>query len=314
MKLVLTTVVRDAADVLDAHLAFHLNAGVDFVIAADPGSADGTTETLESYARAGHLRRISAQGGDVAHASPTEMARLAVAEYGAAWVIPSNADEFWWPRGESLRDVLAVIPPRYRVVQALMRTFAGRRQEGHLFTDDMTVRTSLLGPEGSAGEPVEHMLRPVYRAEPNMVVDPEDWTLGGRRVPLRAWYPIEVFRFADRALDPVDDSRRDDLIADGTLVVDTRLRDVLRNLRDTAGDAGVSSFALPLAGTGHVTFPVPNIADDASYAVECAAVGEVDLVRLDAQIRELELRIALLEARFWPRVQRTVRRLGRRRR
>ena len=42
-----------------------------------------------------------------------------------------------------------------------------------------------------------------------------------------------------------------------------------------------------------MTFPVPSIVDDASYAVECAAVGEVDLVRLDAQIRELELRIAV---------------------
>ena len=47
-----------------------------------------------------------------------------------------------------------------------------------------------------------------------------------------------------------------------------------------------------------VDFPVPTIVDDASYAVECAAVGEVDLVRLDEQIRELELRIAELEAEF----------------
>ena len=39
------------------------------------------------------------------------------------------------------------------------------------------------------------LLRPVYRASPNMLIDPTDWTLGGRRVPLRAWYPIEVFRF-----------------------------------------------------------------------------------------------------------------------
>jgi hypothetical protein len=313
VKLVLTIVARDAADLLDAHLAFHLNAGVDFVIAVDPGSADGTTVILESYARAGHLRRIPAQEAGHEHVWPTEMARLAVVEYGADWVIPSNADEFWWPRGESLKDVLAVIPPRYAVVQALVRTFARRRHEGQFFADEMTVRTSLLGPEGSAGEP-QRMLRPVHRAEPNMVVDPESWTLAGRRVPLRAWYPIEVFHFAGRFSDPVDDSQLGDLIADGTLVVDTRLRDVLHNLRDAAGDAGVSSFALPVAGTSHITLPVPNIADDASYAVECAAVGEVDLVRLDAQIRELELRIATLEARFWPRVQRTVRRLGRRRR
>ena len=78
----------------------------------------------------------------------------------------------------------------------------------------------------------------------------------------------------------LDRARIDSGLADGSLVVDMRLRDALA--------ARVSSF------------PVPSIVDDSSYAVECAAVGEVDLVRLDRQIRDLELRIAELEARFWP--------------
>ena len=49
----MTLVVRDEADILDAQIAYHLNAGVDFVIAIDHRSVDGTTEILESYARAG---------------------------------------------------------------------------------------------------------------------------------------------------------------------------------------------------------------------------------------------------------------------
>lgn len=302
----MTIAVGDAADLLDAHLAFHLNSGVDFVVAADRGSQHGTTEILEAYARDGYVRRITAEGAGLA-VGHSDMARLAVAEHGADWVIPGSADEFWWPRGESLTDVLAVIPPRYSVVQALVRTFAGQRREGGFFAEDITARTSWLGSGGPAGEPLQRMLRPLYRAEPNMVIDEEDWTLGGHRVPLRAWYPIEVFRF--RASDTGDDARVEEFLADGTLVVDTRLRDVFRSLRDETG-----SFARPVAGASQVPLPVPSIVDDASYAVECAAVGEVDLVRLDQEIRELELRIAALEARFWPRVRRALRRLARRHR
>ncbi len=55
-------------------------------------------------------------------------------------------------------------------------------------------------------------------------------------------------------------------------------------------------------GVARIAFPVPNIVDDASYAIECAAVGEVDLVGLDRQIRDARARIAELEAAFWPRV------------
>jgi hypothetical protein len=183
-----------------------------------------------------------------------------------------------------------VIPPRYGVVQALIRTFVPRGSGAP--TETWTVRTSLLGPEGSGGAPVEDLLRPVYRASPRIQLDPHDWTLGGRRVPLRAWYPIEVFTFPIGQPQP-DDALVDAGLADGSLVVDTRLRDAVR--------AG--------SGTG---FAVPSIVDDASYAVECAAVGEVDLVKLDRQIRALEQRIAELEARFWPTVRRSLKRLARR--
>jgi hypothetical protein len=64
MKLVLTVLARDEADVIDAQIGFHLNAGVDFVIATDNNSRDGTTEILEAYERDGalHLIREPAEG------------------------------------------------------------------------------------------------------------------------------------------------------------------------------------------------------------------------------------------------------------
>ncbi len=301
----MTIVVADRVETLDANIAFHLNAGVDFVLVGSLGSQVEADAILEPYAREGHLRSIAARGRG--ENLLTNLARVAVAEHAADWVIPSNPTEFWWPRGESLKDVLAVIPQRYSVVQALVRSFTGRRGEA-FFADELTLRTSLLSVAAARDESPQSMLRPIYRAEQNLVIDPEDWTLGGRRVPLRAWYPIEVFSFS-APMSGTNEAGLDERVASGELVVDTRLEDALRGLRNESS----GRFVLPAAGERGIAFPVPTIVDDASYAVECAAVGEVDLVRLDRHIRELELRIAALEAPFWPSVRRALRRLARRR-
>ena len=103
MTLVMTLLARDEIDIVDSWLAFHLNAGADLVIATDNRSQDGTTEVLEEYARSGHVHLIREPGEDLRQDEwVTRMARLAATEYGADWVINSDADEFWWPRGASL--------------------------------------------------------------------------------------------------------------------------------------------------------------------------------------------------------------------
>jgi hypothetical protein len=273
---------------LDEFLRIHRAAGADVVVVGGVQASSSVSAALEPHVRDGFVRRVEDA------VSQTELARIAVDELGANWLIPTTLEEAWWPRGESLKDVLAVIPPRYGVVQGLVRTFVGESEaakpEGLSAFESRTVRTSLLGPDGSGGASIKELLRPVYRAGSNMTFDADDWTLGGRRIPLRAWYPVEVFRYPTDGL--VDRARMELALADGSLVVDMRLRDAL------AGEVSA--------------FPVPSIVDDSSYAVECAAVGEVDLVRLDRQIRDLELRIAELEARFWPSVRRMLRRLARR--
>ncbi|HSI98232.1 MAG TPA: glycosyltransferase family 2 protein, partial [Gaiellaceae bacterium] len=77
MKLVMTLIARNEADIIDAQLAFHLNAGVDFVVATDHGSTDGTTEVFERHAGEGHLHLIREEGDYHEAEWRTRMARLA---------------------------------------------------------------------------------------------------------------------------------------------------------------------------------------------------------------------------------------------
>ncbi len=127
MKLVMTLLVRDEADIVDAQIAFHLDAGVDFVVATDNRSEDGTTEILERYAREGMLHLIREPGDDLRQSEwVTRMARLAATEFGADWVINADADEFWWPRGGDSRASSRAVPDRFGVVRGAWRNFVPR--------------------------------------------------------------------------------------------------------------------------------------------------------------------------------------------
>ena len=325
MKVVLTVLARDEADVIDAQVAFHLNAGVDFVIATDNNSRDGTTEILEAYTRDGvlHLIREPAEG---LRQGPwvTRMARLAATEFGADWVINTDADEFWWPRGGSLKEVLAAVPERYGIVQGFWRSFVPRPDDGSFFAERMTARLSQHAPINDPTSFYRPVVKVAHRGDPNVIVGRGNHALAGSSfVPLTTWHPIEVLHFPLRsraqwmrkvelqgeaftkhiersgtgyhlkgydALQSgrieeqheslvVDDDAVARGVADRTLVVDTRLRDALRALRD----------GRPL------TFPPPTDADDAEYAVEAAVLDEAYAVRAQRQLDALEERLQSLE-------------------
>ena len=58
MQLALTLLAKNEVDVIGANIAYHLAAGVDFVVATDNGSTDGTVEILEQYEHEGVLHLI----------------------------------------------------------------------------------------------------------------------------------------------------------------------------------------------------------------------------------------------------------------
>jgi hypothetical protein len=201
VKLVQTIQVRDEADILGAQIAYHLNAGVDFVIATDHDSQDGSTDILESYAREGCLRRIAEQGDIREGAWRTRMARLAATEYGADWVFHTDADEFWVPHSAALRDSFAAVPPDYGIVWALTRHFPPRPGHDGLFSERMTVRISLPAALNDPTSPYRPHAKVGHRADPEVVVRHGGHSAASRRLKgLRDWYVAEVFHFPNRTL------------------------------------------------------------------------------------------------------------------
>jgi hypothetical protein len=134
--------VRDEADIVSSNIDFHLDQGVDFIIATDNLSVDGTADVLHSYERRGVLHYIHQADDDYAqHRWVTHMARLACTEYAADWVMNNDADEFWWPEHGDLKQVLNAVPLCCDAIAIERVNFPPRvMREGGFFADAMTVR------------------------------------------------------------------------------------------------------------------------------------------------------------------------------
>lgn len=107
MKLVMTLLVRDEADILEQNICFHLNNGVDFIVATNNNSIDGTKDILEKYRKMGYLYYIDEPGRNLEQDKwVSRMAAMAIDEYQADYLIHCDADEFWMPNKGNLKDCL----------------------------------------------------------------------------------------------------------------------------------------------------------------------------------------------------------------
>lgn len=316
--IVLTLLVRDEIDIVEEFLRYHLELGVDFVVATDHMSSDGTEAVLARYEREGHLHLHRETNAAFRQAEwVTRMARLAATDFSADWVLNSDVDEFWWPRDGTLVEVLDNVPPRFGLIQGLWRHFVLRPEGDEPFYERMTVRRTPATEETSTYVPA---FKTIHRADPNVVVGRGNHkAFGARLVPLRDWVPFEVLHFPVRTIEQlerkyrreeeslpadigmtrhqaaavagfdargvqtvidehlVDDAALEAGLADGSLTIDTRVRE---RLRDPAGRR-----------------PAPTLADDIALATEIGMVQPRDsVVRLRGHVGRAARRVDALEA------------------
>lgn len=197
MKLVMTLLARDEADVIATNVEYHLAQGVDLIVATANNSEDGTYEALEHYAREGHVHLIWEPSDDYAQGPwVTRMARLAATEHGADWVMHGDADEFWWPREGTLKEIFATVPEEYGLLYVPTNAFVPRAAEAGSFLERMVVAevASVMG----SGRP--HPPKIAHRAVADVEVAFGNHSATGTGLtPVPGWQPIEIMHFPMRS-------------------------------------------------------------------------------------------------------------------
>ena len=333
MKIVMTLMVRDEADIIDTLIEFHLASGVDFIVATDHDSADGTSEILERYAGGGVLHRLAVSSPVKRQAEwVTRMARMAATEFDADRVINSDAD-IWWPWGGSLKEVRAD-SGAIRGGPHVRPGFLPRPGD-ESWTERMTVRFMPHAPINSPVSPFRVNVRLLHTAVSDIVVGRGNASLPATFLaPFPGRSPVEVLHFQSaastsssskllthyeasgsrlrgehvRAHAAAQQGRLEDVydeisitapafggLDDGSLIVDTRIRDAVRALTVDPPSLGfpgrTPADEVGYASTAQCSTPVSSFA--------CSVGGRPPLPRrrprpssrkaLDASYRPMKL-------------------------
>jgi glycosyltransferase involved in cell wall biosynthesis len=109
MKTAAVTMVRDEADIIGYTVKHLFAQGVDFVVVADNLSTDETPLILSQLADE-HPNLVTLQDDNPAYVQDEKMtflAHYAGKELGAEWVLPFDADEYWYWTGGTLAEFFA---------------------------------------------------------------------------------------------------------------------------------------------------------------------------------------------------------------
>src|SRR5260370_40849927 len=106
-KIVLLVTPSEQGDILKDWIEWHLDLGVDLILAEDVGSSDNTHAILDSFSKTGRVQWFILPDKNRQKYRPEQkLARMAIDQYEADWIIMCDVDEFLCPQGQDLGTIL----------------------------------------------------------------------------------------------------------------------------------------------------------------------------------------------------------------
>lgn len=197
MRVVLTLLARNNQDIITTNIDYHLAMGVDHVIVTDNLSTDDTRSLVLRYVDRGLATLLDEPADDYNQSAwVTRMARMACSEFAADWVINSDIDEFWWPSGGNLKQVLSSVQPDIGGVEARRLNFMPMRMRTGKFWQDMIWREATS--RNALGEPLPGKV--AHRAASDVVVHAGNHGVASTALgSIKAHEGITIFHFPVRS-------------------------------------------------------------------------------------------------------------------
>jgi hypothetical protein len=203
MRLVMTLLCRDEADIIESTIQFHLDQGVDHLIVTDNGSVDGTREIISDFLGTGRVSLIDEPEHNHDQAIwVTRMASIGIEQWHADWIIHGDADEFWWPACGDLKQILEAIPSATDVLHVQRKNFLPPASDpdpmaGETFHQVQQIRERIS--LNSLGQPLPAKI--CHRSGPNLQVTDGNHRLlqGGTPLQANLCSSIEILHFPIRS-------------------------------------------------------------------------------------------------------------------
>ena len=115
---------RDEIDIIESNIRYHLAQGISRIIVTDNGSVDGTRDLLAELSKSAPVTVLDEDPADWSQGKwVTRMARMAYDQFGARWVINTDADEFFVAPNSTLRSTLEAMPKWLGVLKVSRNDF-----------------------------------------------------------------------------------------------------------------------------------------------------------------------------------------------